>query len=67
MALLLAAQVKQYQAVRSMMNEKGCGKKRMWPILRLYTSIYLDILRKIMRPLRMGGFGLRIKFRTFQT
>jgi hypothetical protein len=35
------------------MNWKECGTKLPWPNLRYYPSIYLEILGKIMKILRI--------------
>jgi hypothetical protein len=42
---------------RPNMNVKRCGKEQLWPKLRYYSSIYLEVLRKINNKHRMSVCG----------
>jgi hypothetical protein len=40
------------------MNWKGCGRKRSWPSLRYYPSIFLQELRKTTKILSQDSWSL---------
>jgi hypothetical protein len=37
------------------MNQKGCGRKRLYPHLRYYSGIYVETLEKTQKLVRIVG------------
>jgi hypothetical protein len=42
------------------MNWRGCGRKLSWPNLRYYPDIFLEVLRKATKILRIAGLRVEI-------
>jgi hypothetical protein len=43
------------------MNGKGPGRKRLWPNLRYYAGIRLQVLRETQKPVSLAGMKPRFE------